>query len=152
MRPTDQVQQSPEQVVLSPEEYAANIASAYTKAIALTETNNSVILPGPMNNRTNAEAPATPRIWKSVSDEKGATALVRLFGVMDTSATPGLENWLLEKIAILPEELKSLASARARAIKDYLVQTGKVEAERITCTESVQSSNAKGSCMYLRLQ
>lgn len=83
---------------------------------------------------------------------KGAIALMRLSGSLDTDAPPDLEGRLLETVEITPRELQTLAAARARNIKDYLLQTGKVEAERISFTESTQSVNAKGSRMYLRLQ
>ena len=145
MRPSEQVQLSPDQMELTKDEYETHISEAYTKAF--TTPNRTLT-----NNTISSQGYSSLRVWKSVSDEKGATALVRLSGVLDTSTLPNLEDWLLEKFEILPGELQNLASARARNIKDYLVQTGKVEAERITYVESIQSSKAKGNRMYLRLQ
>ena len=49
-----------------------------------------------------------------------------------------------------PMLFRPLAMERARNVRAYLLQTGKVEAQRIT--ESARGASAKGSRVYLRLQ
>ena len=82
---------------------------------------------------------------RTFADDKGATALMLIFA-------PGgaAEDTDLEMVEIAPGALPKLASDRARNVKAYLVQTGKVEAERIT--ESAQGVSSKGSRVYLQLQ
>jgi hypothetical protein len=82
---------------------------------------------------------------RTFADDKGATALMLIFA-------PGgaAEDTDLEMVEIAPGALPKLASDRARNVKAYLVQTGKVEAQRIT--ESAQGVSSKGSRVYLQLQ
>ena len=56
----------------------------------------------------------------------------------------------LEAVEMAPDALPTLAGERARNVKAYLVQTGKVEAQRIMV--SAQGASSKGSRVYLRLQ
>jgi len=56
----------------------------------------------------------------------------------------------LESEQVAAEALRTLATDRARNIRAYLLETGKVESQRIT--ESHQGSSSKGSRVYLRLQ
>jgi hypothetical protein len=60
------------------------------------------------------------------------------------------ERELLETVEIEPEALWTLAGERARNVKAYLIQTGKVEPERIT--EASRGASSKGSRAYLWLQ
>ena len=57
---------------------------------------------------------------------------------------------LLRAVEIAPDALATLAVERARNVKTYLVQTGKVEAQRIV--ESNRAPGSKGSRVYLWLQ
>jgi hypothetical protein len=66
------------------------------------------------------------------------------------AADPGWERELLEAVVISPDALPTLAGERARNVRAYLLQTGKVEPQRIT--QSAQGASTKGSRVYVRLQ
>jgi hypothetical protein len=72
-----------------------------------------------------------------------------IFAPVWAPADPNWERELLEAVAIEPDALPTLAIERARNVKAYLLQTGKVEPQRIT--ESARRSS-KGSRVYVRLQ
>jgi len=84
------------------------------------------------------------------NDDKGATALMRIFEPKGATEGPDFERELLESVEIPPEALRTLASERAGNVRAYLLQTGKVQPQRIT--ESARSSGSKGSCVYLWLR
>lgn len=82
-----------------------------------------------------------------LAGDKSATAMVLV--PLPIAPDPDSDRELLEKVAIAPDALPTLASERARNVKSYLVRAGKVEAQRITETDQVSS---KGSRVYVRLQ
>lgn len=87
------------------------------------------------------ESPVPHAPERASSGDKGATTLMMMLEPMG-SAT--------EAVEIAPDALSTLAAERARNVKAYLLQTGKVEAQRIT--ESARGVSSKGSRVYLRLQ
>jgi hypothetical protein len=87
---------------------------------------------------------------KVFANDKGATALMMILapGEAETELDGGAQ--LLETIAIAPDALRTLAAERARTVRAYLLQTGKVEAQRIT--EATPVAGSKGSRVYVRLR
>lgn len=73
-----------------------------------------------------------------------------IFAPAAAVADPDWEREFLETVEIAPDALRALAVERARNVKAYLIQTGKVEAQRIT--ESAGGGSSKGSRVYVRLQ
>ena len=74
-----------------------------------------------------------------------------------TSQVSGAENEieqaLLNNISIGDSEFETLASDRAKAVREYILQTGKVEAERIFLTEAQPGGvKTNGSRVYLQLR
>jgi outer membrane protein OmpA-like peptidoglycan-associated protein len=96
------------------------------------------------------ENPLPLSSFRPYADDKGATALMLIFAPAAAAADPDWERELLEAVNIAPEALPTLAIERARNVRAYLLQTGKVEAQRIT--ESARGASAKGSRVYLWLQ
>jgi len=88
--------------------------------------------------------------FRAFADDKGATALMLIFAPTAVAADPDWERELLEGVGIAPDALPTLARERARNVRAYLLQTGKVEPQRIT--ESAQGTSSNGSRVYLRLQ
>ncbi len=86
---------------------------------------------------------------RAFADDKGATALMRIYAPAAVAPDPDWERELLEAVEIAPDALPTLAGERARNVRAYLVQTGKVEPTRIT--ESARGTD-KGSGVYVRLQ
>ena len=87
---------------------------------------------------------------RAFADDKGATALMLIFAPAWAAADPDWERELLEAVEIAPDALPTLAGERARNVRAYLLQTGKVEPQRIT--ESARGASSKGSRVYVRLQ
>ena len=84
------------------------------------------------------------------ADDKGATALMMILAPVEVTLELDADARLLAGVQIAPEALRTLAVERARNVKAYLLQTGKVEAQRIT--ESARGASSKGSRVYVRLQ
>jgi len=87
---------------------------------------------------------------RAYADDKGATALMLIFAPAWAAADPDWERELLEAVEIAPDALPTLAVERARNVRAYLLQTGKVDPQRIT--ESARGASSKGSRVYVRLQ
>jgi len=101
---------------------------------------------GSKSSKTNVVTSA-----RMYADDKGATALMQVFAPpVSTVEDPDSERMLLESVAIAPEALSTLASERAENVRAYLIQTGKVQPQRIT--ESARGEGSKGSRVYLWLQ
>ena len=99
--------------------------------------------------KSNTKSSLLPRnSGRAFADDKGATALML---ILAPAEFPG--EWdaqPLETVEIAPDALRTLAVERAQTVKAYLLQTGKVEAQRIT--ESSRGDSSKGSRVYARLQ
>ena len=91
-----------------------------------------------------------PGFLRAFADDKGATALMLIFAPAAVAADPDWEREFLEAVELAPDALPTLAVERARNVRAYLLQTGKVEPQRIT--ESAQGASSKGSRVYVRLQ
>ena len=88
--------------------------------------------------------------FRPFADDRGATALMLIFAPAAVAADPDWERELLGTVEIAPDALPTLASERVRIVRAYLLQTGKVEPQRIT--ESARGAGSKGSGVYVRLQ
>jgi hypothetical protein len=88
--------------------------------------------------------------FRAFADDKGATALILIFAPAAVATDPDWERALLEAVEIPPDALPTLAVGRARNVRAYLLQTGKVEPQRIT--ESARGTSSKGSRVYVWLQ
>jgi hypothetical protein len=103
----------------------------------------------PVKSTLTENYPA-PSSLKAFADDKGATALMLIFAPAAAAADPDWERKLLEAVEIAPDALPKLAVERARNVRAYLLQTGKVEPQRIT--EPARGASSKGSRVYVRLQ
>ena len=99
---------------------------------------------------TLAEDDSARSFPRAFADDKGATALMLIFAPVWAPADPDWERELLEAVEIAPDALSTLAAERARNVRTYLLQTGKVESQRIT--ESARGVSSKGSHVTVRLQ
>jgi len=64
-------------------------------------------------------------------------------GLEKSLPVPEMENLMLTNLQVKEEDLKDLASQRARAVKDFLVREGKIEPERIFLVEPKSLSPEK---------
>jgi outer membrane protein OmpA-like peptidoglycan-associated protein len=99
---------------------------------------------------TTKESPFPHSSAAGFADNKGATALMLIFAPAAAPADPDWDRELLEAVGIAPDALPKLAAERARNVRAYLLQTGKVAPERIT--ESARGAGSEGSRVYLRPQ
>ena len=85
-----------------------------------------------------------------------ATAPTTNAPVVAAPSTPpagDIELALLNSLAVSDSDFETLASDRAKAVRDYILQTGKVEAERIFITETQPGGvKTNGSKAYLQLK
>jgi hypothetical protein len=153
LRRAEQARVSPDQVQLSPEDIDEFTKAAYTvafspQAVAARAANNPNTAPAPASVRpepAKAEPDATA---------KGATALVRKTEIVAVGGTGGdLEGQLLQTIEITSDDFDRLAADRAKRVKDYIIEKGQVETERIFLGQSGTTGvTSKGSRVYLHLR
>jgi hypothetical protein len=163
----------PEDVQVTADERADLLKDLYRKILkdqtAKPVATNAVAAAVTSTNRVAATKAGSA--MRSVSTEKGSEALVRasdasLLAIARTTtvSAPGakapsanpeevIEQAVLQTIAIGDAEFAALAAARAQTVKEYLLSTGKVEAERIFITEKeAGGTRADGARTVLQLQ
>jgi outer membrane protein OmpA-like peptidoglycan-associated protein len=117
-------------------------ASALSSPVA----NSSAV---PIKSALTENNPALSSLT-AFADDKGATALMLIYASGWAAPDPDWDRELLEAVEISPNALPTLAGERARNVRAYLLQTGKVESQIITA--STQGASTKGSRVYVRLQ
>lgn len=154
LRKSEQARLTAEQVELTPEEYAAMVGKAQARAAT------AAALTGRTNPPAATNAPATARpspvraAPKAAAENKGATALLREARPAEAAAAPpDIEGQLLSLIEITEADFAALRTERAKRVKEYILGTGKVEAERVFLREAAEpGAGNKGSRVYLHLQ
>jgi hypothetical protein len=177
LRKSERATTTAEQITLAPEERAGWLKKAYAEALstgeitaALSRTN----LSGSISNQAPAVSLATALALagRSTGTERGASVLMRqsgksqsqvdggpagpsATGAVPTTRSPAdqMEILLLSSIPIGENDYQALASARAQAVRQYILQTGKVEGERLFLVESQPGGvKSQGSRAYLQLK
>ncbi len=70
-----------------------------------------------------------------------------------STVTDPYELALLNSISVTDQDFQGLATDRAKAVREYILQSGKVEAERLFLTEAKAGSmKTEGPRVYLQLQ
>ncbi|HZI33855.1 MAG TPA: hypothetical protein VFF11_16060, partial [Candidatus Binatia bacterium] len=152
---------SVEQLVLSPETRTRWVKQLYDEALS-----SGKITPEFLAAHTNLVAFAREVLPKPKRIAKGATLLMSP-NAPEKKATPeaagyqtklvpppdAYEAVLLAIIPVTDEDFETLAAARAANVRDYLVETGKVDASRLFLKSS-QAENLRkdGSRAWLQLQ
>jgi hypothetical protein len=155
LRKADREAITPDQVTIAPEERADLMQKLYADYLS-----KGLIV-------TNAGTPALPAPAQSSASrknpERGATRLMARETTSTTTPQPTAaasattvdpyELALLNSVPISDQDFQSLASERAKAVREYIVQTGKVEGERLFLTEAKAGSlKTEGPRVYLQLQ
>ena len=145
-RKSERATTTPGQIVLTPEQRAAWVKKLYGEAVG-----KGVINPAFIAANTNLMALAAQIPPSSSETEKGATYLVK--GLPEArpksskaaaasghaqAAAPAdpKELLLLASIPITDNDFAALAADRAKAVRAYILATGKVEAGRLFLTEN----------------
>jgi hypothetical protein len=142
LRKSEQAAISPQQITLTPAERTRLLAELHRKTIAPTKTN---------------AAKSTERPLSAVADidVKGAEVLVNPppVGEERQQLVSDVERELMETIPVDEKELRALAQERARQIQVYLVESDKVETNRVYLSpEAPGNSRTNGHRVYLHLQ
>ena len=156
---------TPDQVVLTVDERAALVKKLFGQAQA-----DGKITPALLAANTNLAAamaqisPGKPEIKKGaallmqlspVAAPAGSTTAARSWPRNPSSPRPAdpMEALLLATIPISDDDLQALATARAKAVRAYILQTGKVEDTRLFLTENQTGTvRSDGSRVYLQFQ
>jgi hypothetical protein len=132
---------SPDLVVLTPEDRERWIKKLYARGLEEGQIDSQFA-------GTNGASgpPPPPSLYQSTKRVHGATRLMRSEEVPPPTPTspPGsftvaadpFEQALLNSIAISDADFESLAADRTKVVRDYLLQAGKVEPERIYLSET----------------
>jgi hypothetical protein len=155
---------TPDQIVLTPDERTHLIKKFYNEALS-----DGTITPALIAANTNLAAIASQIKSRSPKIEKGATLLVNnskstaqktsgiAAAVPSQSKLPPIadpmEALLAAVIPVSDNDLETLASDRAKVVRAYILQSGKVEAARLFLTENQTGGvRSDGSRVYLQFQ
>jgi hypothetical protein len=177
MRKSDRATIAADQVKLEPDERLSLLRRAYSEALAKGEI--SLKNPSPTPNAASTNVTGTTQsstvqgvisgvATPSSAPEKGATALVNRDTqlLLQRAAGSGgagsqakrsvedvMEELLMGAIPVSDSDFQALAAARAKAVREYILQGGNVEAERVFLVENSSGSvKSEGSRAYLQLK
>jgi len=163
LRKSERATTTPGQLTLTPEQHIAWVRKLYSEALG-----KGVINAAFLAANTNLIAIAAQIKSRPVESEKGATILMQRSpaaapksskaAAISSPAKPvapadPMEALLLASIPVADNDLEALASDRAKAVRAYILQTGKIEAARLFLSEN-QSGGVKtnGSRVYLQFR
>jgi hypothetical protein len=124
------------------------------------------ITPALIAANTNLTAAVAQIISRKLESKKGATLLMHTASAPKTSGSAAvstqsklappadpMEVLLLATFPISDSDLETLASDRAKAVRAYILQTGKVEDTRLFLTQDQTGGvRSDGSRVYLQFQ
>jgi len=154
----------PEEITLTPKEHADLVKKLYNEAWA-----DGKITPALLAANTNLAILAAQIQPRSPRFEKGATILMKGLqspaqpssGTIATAPRPSnftppadpMETLLLATIPVTENDFEALASDRAKAVRAYILATGKVEASRLFLAENQTGGvRSDGSRAYLQFR
>ena len=158
LRKADREAATPEQITITPEERPALVKNLYDDYFAK----------GLIVTSSNTPAPPIPTSQSGVfkkTTERGAAQLIShettpaatpqaaATASSTSAAADPYEAALLNSLSVAPDDFQSLAERRAKAVREYILQSGKVEGERVFLTESKTAGlKTDGARVYLQLQ
>ena len=152
---------TPDEVELTPDEYNSYLKQAYAAAFS-PEAVTARAQKGGVGVAPTAATPgaaSSPRGASAARSSpsypvKGAAALLSASKPRAPKLpSQDMESQLLELIEITETDFQLLASERAKRVKEYVLQAGKLEPERVFLAEkSENAAGAKGSRAYLHLR
>lgn len=161
LRKADRTDTSPDQIVVSPEERPDLIKALYADELA-----KGLIVTSSTNGAVKGAAPLPSR-YQNAGTERGATELLRKEnepapiapplpanpGQPSAAITDPYEMALLKSISVTDDDFQALAADRAKAAREYILASGKVEGARLFITEDKTAGlKTQGSRVYLELQ
>jgi len=142
----------PEQVTLSPAEYQVLLKSEY--AVIQSRAGKSGQSQARKTEISTRRAPVPQKpIPKTSPSEKGATALLNTPITETLTPTSELEQTVLETIKVTDDELKRLAATRSQQVQQKILESGKIEASRVSLANPAEGSSTNHmSRVYFHLQ
>jgi hypothetical protein len=172
LRKSERATATSEQITLAPEDRAKWVTTLYVTAL---EKGDMALTRPTTNQIANIAAEIPPTASRRPAEmPRGAAALLRPpkpgkeivdAGVASTPSPAGggearpaadvneMAQALMDAMVVTDADLATLAADRAKAVREYILQSGKAEAERIFLTEN-QPGGVKntGSRAYLQLK
>jgi len=101
-----------------------------------------------------------PEKGAAMLEEKRASAITPLPSTVSSAGkthgaaiADALEQALMESLAVTDDDFRRLATERAKAAREHLLQNGKVESERVFLAEGASGAvNSQGSRVFLQLR
>jgi hypothetical protein len=160
---SDRAKTTPGQIVLTPDERTSLVKKFFNEA-----QSGGKITPALIAANTNLSAAVAQLIARKAYNKKGAELLIKAAqtGAPNSSVTAAvatqsklappadpMETLVSATIPISDSDLETLAADRAKAVRAYILQTGKVEDARLFLTQS-QTGGVRpdGSRAYLQFQ
>jgi hypothetical protein len=163
LRKSERATTTPGQLTLTPEQHIAWVKKLYSEAVGKGVINAAFIAAN-----TNLIAIAAQIPSRSGKTEKGATLLMQRSSATAPKSSKAaalshqtkpvapadpMEVLLLASIPVTDGDFEALASDRAKAVRAYILQTGKVEAARLFLAENqTGGTRSEGSRVYLQFR
>jgi len=152
---------TPDQIVLTPGERSSLVKKLFGEAEA-----GGKITPALIAANTNLAVAVAQLVARSAHNKKGAEFLLKSTSTTNSAGTTAvaaqsrlappadpMEALLSATFLISDGDLETLAADRAKAVRAYILQTGKVEGTRLFLTENQTGGvRSDGSRVYLQFQ
>jgi hypothetical protein len=157
LRKTDQESITPDKVLITPEERPTLVQKLYAdflaKGLILTNTTTGALplVPAPTTKRSTTFEHGASQLMSR--EAAAATPTMSVAGSSTNNVTDAYELALLNSISVADADFQGLASNRAKTVREYILQGGKVEGDRLFLTEAKTGSlKTEGPRVYLQLQ
>ena len=162
LRKSEQATNTVDQITLSSDERTVWLRRLYDEALSQGDIDLAKL-----SANTNTAAMAAQLPTRATEPQKGAARMMQNLKPTTpeststptpatqpapTTITDPIELALLTTITVEDSDLQTLASERAKAVRDYILQSGKVEPERVFLTESQSGVKTQGSRAYLQFR
>lgn len=152
LRKSEQERVSFSEVTLTSDEYAAFLQEAHLQRLAKAASEGPVT--GKPDQPQSSAPPKAPRGGSHSTQpeaRKGAEDMMKQ--EIPTAPLPDLEREALDAIELSDSDYRTLADERAQTVKEYILKSGKVEAERLFLAEpNGKSASTNGSRVYLHIR
>jgi len=150
LRKSEQAQVTAEQVVITPQEFEDYLKRTYARA---TSPESPGVRTNLVTSAPSSPVPEASKKSRKTEIEKGAERMVTKPKVAPAAPADGMRLQASQLVDITDNDLRQLASRRAERVKEYLLQTGKVESERVLFAEATEDAMVvKGRRVNLQLR
>jgi len=142
LRKSEQERLSPEQISFTPEEFARFL-----------QQEHAAKFPQGNSQSQNNDTPKPAKSSDAPQRKKGAQLLVKEDEPpVSVDVQAKLERELFATIEITDDDYRELVAARAFRVKKQVLESGKIEAERLFLSDASKTVSTNGSRVYLHLK